>query len=133
MSSTGPIYSGPIHVMPKCDRPYNILEDEDYRKDQLRFFLPSYKCALQVKHALYLIPDHALGLEVQHYRHYQQRIQELQDRISKLEDEMFDCILGSHKCVARLGKADAVRRIRSQMPQDIHRTNPWTAEHGRSA
>jgi hypothetical protein len=133
MSSAGAVYSGPVHVAPKRDRQYDIVYDEDYEKEQLRFFLPSYERALQVEHTLHLIPDRALGLEVQRYRHYSQRIQELEDRIAKMEDEMYDYILGRHECVVRLGKADAVRRIRSRMPQDIRRTAPYIAEPGRSA
>jgi hypothetical protein len=133
MSSTGAVYSGPVHVAPKQDRQYDIIEDVDYNKDNLHFFLPTYEHVSQVNTMLHLIPDHALTLEVQCYRHYHQWIQELMDRISKLEDEMFNYILGSHECVTRLAKADAVRRIRSWMPQDIRRTTPFIAECGRSA
>ena len=109
------------------------MEDVNHNKDNLHFFLPTYECASQVDTALHLIPDRALTLEVQRYRHYHQQVQELTDHISKLEDEMFDYILGSHECVTRLAKADTVRRIRSRMLQDIQRTTPWVAERGHSA
>jgi hypothetical protein len=65
LSSTGTIYSGPIHVTEKHEQHGDILKDIDYNKDNLHFFLPSYKRTQQVNAALHCIPDCALGIEVQ--------------------------------------------------------------------
>jgi hypothetical protein len=46
------------------------MEDVNYNKDNLHFFLPTYERASQVDTMLHLIPDRALTLEVQRYQYY---------------------------------------------------------------
>jgi hypothetical protein len=73
----------------------------------------------QVNAAIHCIPDCTLSMEVQQFCYYHEWIQELMDHISKLEDELFDFMMGKHKCITCLAKADAIRRIWDWMPQDI--------------
>jgi hypothetical protein len=129
LTSDGATYRGEVHAAPRNDRAdppppltYEdlcILQHDNQRKGQ-------------VDHAIRRLKDLSLKAEIQRWRGMREHFTILNNRMKKLEDEVYELGIEQRACKTRLENANLMDRLLEEMAQDQRIVRQLRASRGRS-
>ena len=126
-----PIFCAEIHAA----RSHDYGKAAEYTSDDLKYLRADYAESRVVDDALSHIRDVSLTAEIRCYRAAVEICEQLENQIRALEDNHYHNAEWRRQAARRLGRAQAIKRIREE-----HESNTrlvavpnWVVERGRSA
>ena len=126
-----PIFRAEIHAA----RSHDYGKAAEYTPDDLKYLRADYAESRVVDDALSHIADVSLTAEVKRYRAAVEICEQLENQIRALEDNHYHNAERRRQSAQRLGRAQAVRRIREEHEGNTRMVAVpnWVVEQGRSA
>ena len=125
-----PIFRAEIHAA----RSHDYGKAAEYTLDDLKYLRADYAESRVVDDALSHIGDVSLTAEVKRYRAAAEICEQLENQIRALEDNHYHNAERRRQSAQRLGRAQAVRRIREEHEGNTRMVAVpnWVVERGRS-
>ena len=130
MARGEPIFRAEIHAA----RSHDYGKAAEYTLDELKYLRADYAESRMVDDALSHIGDVSLTAEVRRYRAAVEICEQIENQIRALEDNHYHNLEQRRQSAQRLGRAQAIRRIREEHQGNTRMVAVlnWVVERGRS-